>query len=323
MDQQINTTNQIIPTLLSDIAVNRQDSNYLLTAWTVLAAIVSLAGNSVFLIASMAYNAIKLDKTSVIFLRNLAISDCGFFIYTFLDFLIKYYPPLDSYDMSLFVQLLGQLFIGVDILMVCALSVSKLMTLKYPFVERRCSKSVGRVVSIAVWSFTILLLTIELALIVLDRQRTESDALTILGHQRSTQKTVGSTTLTRSMVYTNVLHLLAIIVPFTTICTATTWLFLYVRKVRDLQNQSVFVIILVSSVFTVSYMPHFIYRIMVMFRVNGIADSLFSDISYYLIYVNFAADPLVYLITIRSFRKFVIRRPSRKQLVAPTLTVQR
>ena len=53
---------------------------YALITWSVIATILSLLGNTLVLIASRKYNALKLDKYSIRLIDNLAAADIGYTI---------------------------------------------------------------------------------------------------------------------------------------------------------------------------------------------------------------------------------------------------
>ena len=53
----------------------------LMILWSVIIVIISTIGNTVVLLATMKYNAIKLDDISVTLITNIAIADLGVALY--------------------------------------------------------------------------------------------------------------------------------------------------------------------------------------------------------------------------------------------------
>lgn len=52
-----------------------------LISWIITVSIFTILGNGAVLISSIKFNAIKVDRISIILIRNLAIADLGYGVY--------------------------------------------------------------------------------------------------------------------------------------------------------------------------------------------------------------------------------------------------
>ena len=87
---------------------------------------------------------------------------------------------------------------------------------------------------------------------------------------------------------------------------STFGLLLKVHKTRGLRKQGVFSIILVSSVFFICYTPMFISHVLQAINRKGMAH---LDISRIIVsniyYISCFSNPLIYYLTLNSFKKYV------------------
>ena len=104
--------------------------------WSLLTAVVSLAGNSVILIGTIKHNAIKLDQLSLVLIKNLAVSDIFNTLFTVLPGVVTLYTGRALFEDNIifcailsYVQFIFPIF---NSLIICALTLNKLLILLKP-----------------------------------------------------------------------------------------------------------------------------------------------------------------------------------------------
>ena len=127
----------------------------LLVTWSILTLLVSLAGNTVILIGTIRHNAIKLDKISLILIKNLAVADLFSAVLIVLPStwsLAKrkalFNDNLIVCSMSSYIQLL---FPIISSIIVSALAVNKLMVLLKPLKTLERSGINAHVICLLAW----------------------------------------------------------------------------------------------------------------------------------------------------------------------------
>eukprot|EP00116_Pleurobrachia_bachei_P002474 sb/3462736/ len=126
-------------------------------------ALFGILGNGVVLYSSLRYNAIKLDKVSLVFVRNLALADILYAVFTVVPSFVAY----ASRDWVLgpvycFVSAQLSLFPGlVNSLLVMVIALYRLVLLYSPFTIPRCIHA--RVLSAGLWLFSMSPTIIRLA----------------------------------------------------------------------------------------------------------------------------------------------------------------
>lgn len=127
-----------------------------LMCWSVVILLLSLTGNTIILVASIRYRAIKQSKMSVTLIENVAVSDLGVTIFgifpnllTNFKYNIRHVPWLCVSQFAL-----HGLCIASSIFLVCALNIFKLLSLKFPLRSRLWTRRVSVRVAIAIWLFS-------------------------------------------------------------------------------------------------------------------------------------------------------------------------
>ena len=295
---QLTQGNSSIATLTPHSAAER----YTLLAWTCVCILISLPGNITVLVAVTVYNAIKLDRVSVILILNLAVWDL---IYTTAG-IIPTIPGLITQrwvfgvGLCSFQYWLIWLALLGDVTLVCSLNISKLTSLLFPLDARLRARRTGRYIALCLWC-AILLLSVPVAM-----NSIRGEIRMNSGSYRCDYSNSHSASLWWVPVYS----ILFIILPIILILVTTAWLLWYVNKERGLLRQSILTLIFISGVFVFSYTPLAIMLICYIFIDPGDPDNApfydqFFKISVFINYLNYTANPVVYYRSISSFNRFV------------------
>ena len=271
---------------------------FLMGFWCVLTTSISLSGNCLVLIASHKYDVIKLDKVSTILIKNIAVADLGFalmIIFTLITII------QDTWIFGTFIcEALNyiNIFLGIsEVNLICALNISKLHCLLFPFQARLRSVRTGHLIAFSMWS--IMPIFHFIPSIMLGRK---------VAFRLSYYRCEGYFEGAKAMfpMFSGVLF---IILPLLTVLMVIIWLLYYVRGVRGLQKQRILILLLISLCYFCSYLPFGIYHI-VKATVPGLENNISISIYFYrfaifIIYLNFSANPIIYIFSVKSFKYFV------------------
>ena len=247
---------------------------YLEASWYILVVLLSLLGNIFVLVASVRDRAVRLDRISIVFIENLAVADIGLCVFWVLPnavLILKYGDPSESMC-SLLYQILaytpGSVCSGINCWLLPCLNFCKLLSLRYPLRIRSYRYRDGYKIAIVLWI-------------------TEAFILTVSAFFQSQM----------SIVVHVCLSLLLLLVVLLTVA-----LLLTVHKVRGLSRQGVFSIILVSVIYSVCYIP----VLLVLFLADQSWDALLR-ISSCVYFICCFSNPIVYYLTLKSFKEYVSR----------------
>ena len=305
---------------LSDTSKSSDAAGVLLILWSIITLTICVPGNILVLVSSIKYHAIKLDKITVILIHNLAIADLGYAVFGLLPTVLSHATDADVFTGNRACAILHwiRLVVGpVSVFFVLALNISKLTCFLFPFRVRLRTKATGHKIAAFLWaSFIFLISSFEVASLVRRGRLLKAEysldillcvfELPVLQRRRHT---------VMSMIFL-VLTILAVFIIF--VCTI--WLISSIRSVIGIQKESAATLIAVSSVLLVSMLPFLVSAFYV--RVLPSFLSKFTNRGIllpklkrfpiwikrsmaYCHYVNFAANPIIYFLTVKSFNVFV------------------
>ena len=261
-------------------------------------ALFGILGNGVVLYSSLRYNAIKLDKVSLVFVRNLALADILYAVFTVVPSFVAY----ASRDWVLgpvycFVSAQLSLFPGlVNSLLVMIIALYRLVLLYSPFTIPRCIHA--RVLSAGLWLFSLSPTIISLSY----RSRSifdTSNGLCISEIYR--KKDSGASELVMMFVSVCImLPILIILVANLALC----WAVVRLTTTTGSRNKSVIMTCALAGTFLVSWAPFVAYNVM-----EQTTDNIPQDLyiaSFVCIFLNTAANPILYTLTNRRFSRYVV-----------------
>ena len=280
---------------------------YTAIAWSLITALVALLGNAVVYIASVKYKALAVDRVSKVLIANLAVADCGCGLLTALTvaYMITERNVYGKELCYIFTRSF-YFFLSVGSTFISALNLNKLHCLLFPLRVSSRNTRQGHLLCASVWLSIALvwipLLTIRLVGEKIVFQPADS------GYQCNSEASAGSPIV---KILTVVVGVLFVFLPVLTILITAIWLGALVKRVTGgIQRQSVLTLIFISLVFFISYIPLFCLG----YVKRNISEErqahlpwlpLLLQVSTLLVNVNFAANPLIYFLTIRSFSVFV------------------
>ena len=131
----------------------------LLISWCSVALLLCLTGNTLILLATLRHKAIKLDTTSVLLIKNIAVCDMAmglFGVHPVLVTLLYGTWPYGVLGCKIFYYIDGPISYVSTVLFVCSLQLNKIHTIVYPLRTVARSSKLGYSISATVWFLTAL-----------------------------------------------------------------------------------------------------------------------------------------------------------------------
>ena len=275
--------------------------------WSLLCASVAILGNScVLVITSAQYNTLVIDKISIILIRNIAIADfvCGVFITLNIGYLITGRNIYGAVPCYLFTRLF-YFFLGVGTIFISLLNLNKLHCLHYPLRVTARTFRQGYLICAGVW----VTIAITWAGPLVNRLVHVTTVIVFqVGGSQCSSDTAASSGLVKVMTMTAAV--LFALLPVLVILVTSVWLCCFVKRVTGaVQRQSILTLLFVSSAMFSSYIPYFCFVILrdtlPPEQTRSAWFSTFFKITILVLYVIYAANPIIYCLTIRSFATFV------------------
>ena len=250
-------------------------------SWSTLTVLLSVIGNVLVLVASIRHKTLRLDRISIVILENLAVADLAFSLFytapnTVYNLMYGYDPA--TFEETLLFKIIaipGSISVGVSCLLFPILNTCKLVSLIFPLRVRNFRFRDGYKIVTFVW-------TLEfgygmvLGLNALINPSMEWMIASAIGLALLLLYLLGTTL---SLVFT-------------------------VHKLRGLQTRGFFSIILVSAMFWMCYVPLWVTNLP---TANLRGNKALRRASENIYVISSFSNPLVYYLTIRSFKEYVNR----------------
>ena len=275
----------------------------LYTLWYLSITILGLLGNCIILTASVGFKAITLDKVSVMLIRHIAVADV-------LHILLVVIPAAvsiirDGWVLGdTFCQIqtyLTPIFFSTSIFLLCGLNINKLVCLLNPLRSRSRSSRTGCKIGAAFW----LQVVIAMAIVHLSAFACNKE----WDYHYSAAVFHCTGTYVDSQSFYEILTAVSLLVPCFVVLVTTVCLFCFVHKVYGVQKQSVQTLVLVSTIFIISFFPFGVATAMVAsgdpLKSFGIHFVVYLRIATSLANLNTGVNALIYYFTIKSFSDFV------------------
>ena len=217
--------------------------------------------------------------------------------------------------------------------MIAVLNISKLVYIRYPLQVRTRSNRSGYRIVVSLWVSVILSGVFIQVLL-------EKGKLQIYSGPPLLECNYYELDTSATLEYHAVFIVLVIVftglpIGVIVVTTILMLMLLYVRQVQGLQRQGVVTLVIVSGVYFVSYVPTVVLGCYYWeFAIASSGEPTQADVksvvSFYKFasfaqYLNFAANPLIYFVTVKSFNGFVrqmVRRITGQDDVDPAVPLQ-
>ena len=266
----------------------------------------SFIGDTLILVASIKYNAIKLHKSIVTIMQHLAVCDL-----------------ITSANLTLFVitlsaerNIIGSFlcYIRAYLSFICfpisfyltaALTTTKAALLKFPLHESRWTRRRSHQLCGAIWIGS---LSTPLLMLILDRNDVKFNFKEYACHYAFSSYVW--------KILRPVMGTIISLLPNILVVVTTTWLMLEARRVArrgqdNLRWQGLVTVILTAVVYCVSVLPMTLYHLvgdLVTWDPQGFFHVYFYRFSLAVICVNVVSNFYIYSLTVRSFREFFMSR---------------
>ena len=274
----------------------------------------SWIGDTTILVASIKYKALKLQKVIVVIIQHIAV--CDLMLSTGTDFIRLLSLLFDGWVLGIFLChwfVYQEYYLScVTIFLICTMTTSKLLLLKYPL---RIRIEAHRLCSVC-W---ILALIAPISMLVVDAKDFKFLYTDYACAYRFSSEV--------SLYLRSILAFPLLLAPICLVIVTSINLLVIAKRVahrgRDnLKWQGIVTTALTATVFCISYLPFFAYLMM-----ESIVDEKFKSLK---VYNNFYRVTLscsnfyIYNLTVRSFRSFVSSRLqlSFQKFVTPIRLIQ-
>ena len=272
--------------------------------YLVLVLISSLFGDTIILIASIRYNAFKLNKFIIAVLQHMAVCD----IILAIDYVI---PVIVSITLdrwvfgdfaAYFQEFIGYWAFPVSNVLICLLAVSKFLLVRYPLRTRNWTKKKAHIACAAVWAICT---PLPVGLIICFRSSMIFDYKTYDTELSSAWKYSG---LLEGVIHCVPINLIVILSTILTVKYLSRARVVACRSGGSLRWQGILTVLLTGTLYCVSYLPFTVYNILEPFVLKNPPDKsfiTFRRISDYLTLLNIMSNFFIYSLTVPSFRKFL------------------
>ena len=266
--------------------------------WSALTLILSTVGSLIILIGSMRHQAIKLNIISTTLINHIAIADLGFAIFVnapiLLAVILKQWIFGDFHCQA--TEFLAQFFCFADFNMICAFAISKLLCLLYPL--KSWTPNQARLVALILWTVAAIP-SIEHAVFLKTGLQTYSNFTYGDVYHCTLVTDDGSD---KVAMVDKVQSVIMMVLPSGLMAGSAAWMLAIVKRVRGLNRQAVFTIVLITAVYFVTCLPiGFLY----LFDLHRYKS--FRKFAYFTPFLNSSANAWIYYISIKSFRIYINR----------------
>ena len=324
----MNSTNSLTPDFSSlGLTVKSDAERYPLISWCLIAVLGSLIGNTTILLSTIRYNAIRLDKISVLLINNIAVSDIAMAVFavhpTLVSLIYNRWPYGDTMCyVHHFLQVPTYLS---AVYLICALHLSKLHNLLYPFQSMSRTRRSAYLISAGTWLLSAVTPLVQIA----------TDRRDVTFDYRIYRCKYGF----RAPVWQWLLAPLSTVVtvlPNVIVVGTTIALLVIIKKAKGRTNkQGAITALYIGCVYLLANSPVAFYTAIYM-KISHLMSPgarLFFDVnvygfSYFVMFINCFTNGFVYYRSVNSFKMFVKRvalagvsRMSFRQIVKPFVNV--
>ena len=304
----------IISTNFTEYGIHSTGERYVWITYLLIVLLSSLIGDSIILIATVRYNAIKLNKFLVVVMQHIAVCD----ILAALSFVL---PTMISLISNIWV--LGDTLAYINVyfhyystqcstLFICALTTSKLLILTFPLRKRFWSQKNAHLMSAFIWTFAHIFPALRF---IFDKNGLifGYDRYNINYGQPSEYSNPEKLIIYLSTALTSLTPVVGVVV---TTCGTLTYLIrsrhVTARSGGSQRWQGMVTVVITGSVFCVSVIPDTVSFIVLTVKSSeGVELSRYTEVgrvAEFLTTLNIMCNFYIYSLTIPSFRRFIVSK---------------
>ena len=273
---------------------------YFLITWCILTVVLCLIGNSIVLLASRKFRAIKLDDVSVTLIDNLAAADIGYTLVGVMPTIGAIIEQKWIYgrEMCIVNKFLTNVFFNMTILLVALLNASKLSCLLFPFHTSLRTPRNGKIITSTLWAAVI---AYSLFSTLVSNPDVYFDTVSFQCWVNFGHRIPFGTILVAWMIFTDIV-----------IVVTTVWLLIMVKRIvqGSILTKGGIAVILVSTIFSIANLPAAIVMAIKMTPItwDPIAEAACNIFATYIFYISNFSNPIIYYFSIKSYRQFIDRK---------------
>ena len=306
--------------------IHNNSERYSLITWTITVLISSVIGDSIILITSIKYHAIKLKEVIVVVIQHLAVCDLLIAIFMVLPTTVALIA--DDWAMG---DILGHVEVHIPNtcypatrLLTCAMTILKLLHLKYPLRTTGWSSRFGHKICGAMWTLVLCIYAPFVVAFIFCSTDTGTVQFDYVSY--ACFYTYFSSDAPEWLKYYNLIYISLVIIIPCIILLVTSVLILVLAKISanrhggTLRWEGVITALLTVGVLFVSFLP---YCATFMAWNLGQFNITVYRATHFLNFLNIMANFYVYSLTVGSFRSFLklkISKLLRQVLPSTTIT---
>ena len=278
-----------------------------LGGWQIFVILCSLFGDTTILVASMKYKAFKLHTIIVVFIQHIAVCDLLISLFNAIPNCVSVISNSDIPSLKYARAFSGYFLFTVCSFLVGAMTLGKLLLLKYPLKTGCWSTREAHKLCAGIWIFSTFTPILQLVV--------DKDDIIFDFRVYSTMKKYSSAVW---KILSPIVTLLIFSAPNTVIIVSTILLLKEARKVatgsrESLRWQGIITVVLTATVYTISFLPFAVYRMLEPFvekdaSVPGPFYLEFYRVACASLYFNVLSNFLIYSLSVTSFRRFLKTR---------------
>ena len=289
----------------------------IILTWFFFTGFLSTAGNAIVLVSSIKYNAIHLDRVSIILIRNLAIADLGFGLSRFSTAMKEAMQwNVFGHRICGIIRIVALFFLYASSCFLASLNLNKLNVLLFPLRSNIRRFKRGYIISCAVWASSTASIVVIVLNMLFSRDELSIEFIPAYGFNEETFLCYFYLVHKYQRLISIFITICFTFIPMVCVVITTIWMLFFVKKVSGIQRQTIFTLLVVSVTFFVSLAPTvvvssitsrtLISRDEVELGLGTIKTvNILFMISSFSICINSAANPFIYCLTIRSFGAFI------------------
>ena len=300
----------VIPSVSTEHELHNTGERYAWITYLFAVLLASLIGDSVILIASVKYKAIKLNKFIVVVMQHIAVCD----IMAAVTYVL---PTLISLIANKWV--LGEVLAYIQVylhfasviasnILICILVTSKLLLLKFPLRSKGWTKKHAHLTCACVWLVAVLIPGLRLTF---DKHGL---VFSYIGYNIDYGKVSEYSQADQIIVYIS--SVIAVYIPTLIVIVSTIWIVVYLLKSRKAAKQSggdkrwqgMATVVATATVYIISIIPDVVVLTILRFSIVEVSvenGALLERLTETLTTLNIMCNFFIYSLTVPSFRNFL------------------